>query len=289
MSTTHDKVVSIYLMGGLGNQLFQLMTALAYAQRHHVQLLVPTAVIGGRPDYWNSLFRHLRNHLVLVHDPRTLRYFSHSALYKEPSFQYVPLPEPLMMSITLQGYFQSPKYFQSQFQTLAECCQLKEQRDAIRTRFQEALQGVVCAIHFRIGDYIRYPDHHPILPVGYYETALQTLLAENHGKIMIFCQKEDRMLVESERIPRLLEKNKSATFVWALDYQLTDWEELLLMSCASHIVIANSTFSWWAAYLHRMMSTEAGRIMYPSTWFGTAFSHYSTEDLFPTEWNKIQL
>jgi hypothetical protein len=67
--------------------------------------------------------------------------------------------------------------------------------------------------------------------------------------------------------------------------QLSDWEQLLFMSCCNHNIIANSTFSWWAAYFN---SWEDKIVCYPSVWFGPSANH-NTMDLCPESWNKISV
>ena len=64
---------------------------------------------------------------------------------------------------------------------------------------------------------------------------------------------------------------------------LEDWEQMLLMSCCHHNIIANSSFSWWAAYFN---SYTDKIVCYPSVWFGHSMNH-DTKDLCPSEWIKI--
>ena len=64
----------------------------------------------------------------------------------------------------------------------------------------------------------------------------------------------------------------------------TDWEQLLYMSLCNHNIIANSSFSWWAAYLNENPDKV---VCYPTLWFGDALSSYDVSDLLPTEWIKI--
>ena len=68
------------------------------------------------------------------------------------------------------------------------------------------------------------------------------------------------------------------------------WQEMLMMSLCARIIIANSTFSWWAAMLHdsRLSIGQDQVVCYPSTWFGPDLSHLSTIDMFPSFWNRIE-
>jgi hypothetical protein len=66
--------------------------------------------------------------------------------------------------------------------------------------------------------------------------------------------------------------------------KMEDWQQLLLMSCCRHNIIANSSFSWWAAYFN---NNPDKIVCYPDKWFGPQLSHNDTRDLCPENWNRI--
>jgi len=100
---------------------------------------------------------------------------------------------------------------------------------------------------------------------------------------MYFC--EDNDIDDVDRIVNELKKNfPLLTFVRG-ENKLADWEQMLLMSCCHHNIIANSSFSWWAAYLNSWCDKT---VCYPSVWFGPAAPH-NTKDLCPQEWIKIEV
>jgi hypothetical protein len=63
--------------------------------------------------------------------------------------------------------------------------------------------------------------------------------------------------------------------------EIEDWEQMVMMSCCKHNIIANSTFSWWAAYFNQNSDKI---VCYPEKWFGTKNAHLDTSDLFPDDW-----
>jgi hypothetical protein len=136
------------------------------------------------------------------------------------------------------------------------------------------------SMHFRSGDYNKYPDVYPILTETYYENVLNKLQTalENETKlttILYFC--ENDCLLEFERIIEKL-KDKFPKLVFERSSQLlNDWEQMILMSLCNHNIIANSTFSWWGAYLN---SNERKMVYYPKQWF----INKDITELFPEYW-----
>jgi hypothetical protein len=205
----------------------------------------------------------------------------------ETSFNYEKLPQHYSKDILLYGYFQSHLYFDECKDTIFKLIKIDKKKNIIKQTVNNDFKNTV-SIHFRLGDYKRYPDFHPILPVSYYCNALQYLLYETNNvtcitNILYFC--EDGDLIEvTEMINELKQGFPELVFERA-EPLLLDWEQLLLMSLCKYNVIANSTFSWWGAYLNENISKK---ICYPSVWFGPKAAH-NTTDLFPKDWTKIAI
>jgi hypothetical protein len=139
------------------------------------------------------------------------------------------------------------------------------------------------SMHFRQGDYKNLQDTHPILTHKYYENSLKEILKKTNKlqKVLYFCEKEDNE--EIEKIIDTLKKTATnCAFIKVID-AVEDWQQLLLMSECSHNIIANSSFSWWGAYLN---NNPTKIVCYPEVWFGPKAPN-DTSDLFPDSWTKI--
>ena len=98
---------------------------------------------------------------------------------------------------------------------------------------------------------------------------------------MFFCEDADLDEV-TVTISKLIHIFQDFTFR-RVDNALEDWEQIILMSCCHHNIIANSSFSWWGAYFN---SSVDKIVCFPSVWFGSVANN-DTVDLCPSEWIKI--
>lgn len=281
-------MIYIEIMGGLGNQLFQIFCGIAYSLENNIpfkinaskfDLLSPVDNISKRPTYWNSFLSNLSSF--------TYQQRLHIPTYNEPSFIYNKIPY-IIEDFKLYGYYQSYKYFNGQFADICKMINLETQKKEIYEKYNHYFNNkkIIC-IHFRIGDLKNNKGHGPVIDDKYSISCLnymkENLPDFSNYEILYFGEKEDNTLIESiiEKINSEF-KNKYTI----IDYAIPDWEQLLLMSLCTHNIIANSTFSWWGAYFN---NTTNKIVCYPSLWFGNNCNNHNTKDLFPESWIKIYL
>ena len=132
------------------------------------------------------------------------------------------------------------------------------------------------------------------MTLEYYTEALKQLLEEaaqdsNMHNILYFCEEADQDYVQKQMILPLkanpLFTNKIGSYQ-CINHKLEDWEQVLVMSLCQKHIIANSTFSWWGAYLSEENKQE---VYYPTTWFGPAMGNKNMSDFFPPHWHKINV
>jgi len=289
-------------MGGLGNQLFQIFTIIAYAiKSQNIFKFCNTKKLGGgktiiRTTYWNTFLYTLQPFLIENSKLPVLD------IIHEQQFHYKEISTSSLINknTCLHGYFQSYKYFHPYFATICKIIQLEKQQQKVIDKSGYTMDFLhnSISLHFRLGDYKKVEHVHPILKYDYYVNALlylQEELNNNNNKnnnnknnkiqqnILYFCEDEDLEEVE-KTIYHLKQLFTDYTFIRS-NVELEDWEQMLCMSCCKHNIIANSTFSWWGAYFNNHPNKI---VCCPSVWFGPNVKH-DTKDLLPPEWIKIKI
>ncbi|MCM1264050.1 MAG: alpha-1,2-fucosyltransferase [Butyrivibrio sp.] len=172
-------------------------------------------------------------------------------------------------SLYLEGYWQHYRYFDSYHDLLCKEFQLKEEfiSEQCRHLIQQVQAEDSVAVHIRRGDY----EAAWLLNDDYYHNAFAFISSKlKNPRYYIFC----------EDIPYIKEHYgylTNAVFVTG-SFSLSDMEEFWLMSKCRHQIIANSTFSWWAAYLN----TTSGKIV-----VAPEYMHWNKE-YYPSGWNVLQ-
>ena len=284
------EIISCKLCGGLGNQLFQIYTTIAYSmkcQKPFKFLRIKQLGNGAngstiRYTYWDTFLSALNPFLVNIGEIPKLVYIM------EPNFTYNELPIKIErgMGTLLVGYFQSPKYFQNYSELIYRLLKIEQKKTEVKNKIRIDFENTnTISIHFRFGDYKKYPDVYPLLDENYYIKALAKSLDEirtqSNPQVLYFCEEES--IEEAEDIIKNLKSNFPNLRFFRAGIGMEDWEQMLLMSCCLCNIIANSTFSWWGAYLN----TNPNKVVcYPDQWF-TPEANKDTSDLFLENWIKI--
>lgn len=162
----------------------------------------------------------------------------------------------------------------------------------------ESMKSHGCSVHYRLGDYLNHPNHFPVPTIKYYSSSMQKVLDEDPETIfyvfsdsikqVMFNYKTDEFtssLVDSGKVvffkgtPRPVEVSDRVG-------EPSDYLDLFSMAMCKNHIIANSTFSWWGAFL-----SESRTGFYPSRWFGTdpAVRHIPWRRMIPSDWTKINV
>ena len=280
-------MITCNLMGGLGNQLFQIFTTISHAINIKTQFaFIDVEKLGTgqtivRPTYWDNFLINLK--------PFTSKSFPQMMLVKEAGFRYNDMNlykyKSQGQNICLFGYFQSHKYFSENFYKICKMIDLEEIKKTVisKSGFTQDMLNDTISLHFRLGDYKKIQHYHPIMPYEYYKKSLTFLKTREQLKnnVLYFCEEEDLEDV-NETIAKLQSDFPTLNFIRASN-DLSDWEQMILMSSCRDNIIANSSFSWWGAHLNM---NPYKIVCYPATWFGEVAGH-DTRDLCPMDWNKI--
>lgn len=254
--------------GRLGNQMFQYAAAYSLARMHNAQVAIRSKDI----YYSNSksqLVETFELNSAVMDDLLGIKH-----QFQEKDFQFNDISN-LPDQTDIIGYFQSEQYFVKFRDEILEK-EFKFRKDVLRKanvtfrNLKHELQ--VCSLHVRRGDYINLSVTHPPLTLEYYEKAIALLPKEI--EIFVFSDnvQEAKTLLESSKF--LNERKKK--------YITEDYAtEICLMSMCDYHVIANSSFSWWGAWL-----SNSKKIIAPKLWFGQS-GPKNWKDVYCKEWEIV--
>lgn len=249
-------MISIKTEGGLGNQLFQQAFIFAYAKKYHLQYCVNTKVnnphIYDKDEYHLSAYRFPG--INYCSDENNMQ------IYKEKSFRYEEIP--CLDNVCFSGFFQSWKYHHEYREDILKAFDFPYKKN----------EGVV-SIHVRRSDYLKYPDHHPVISEAYLGKSIYFFMQRGFFKFKCF---SDDLPWCIENLPQ---ENIEIEFVAGQD----EIQDLIDMSCCEHQLCSNSSFSWWGYYLNQNKNKMG---VFPKRWFGPALNH-DISDLIPA--NSIVL
>lgn len=250
-------------MGGLGNQMFQIAAATSLAIDNNDEAIFNfkkcfTPLQGNSSlKYKDNIFKNIKNSDSIISE------YS----YDETSYKHSEIP--YVKNLLINGYFQSEKYFQKNKQQIADLFFINEEDVAVLTlKYKQInLDKTVC-VHVRRGDYLRFSDIHPVCEIEYYKKAMDFFPNKN----FIFVSKDMGWVKDNFKGENI--------FYCQNENEILDFT---IQTICSDNIIANSTFSWWAAYLNK---NKDKKIIAPSQWFGKNSGIYQN-DIVPANWIKI--
>lgn len=300
--------VTVALFGGLGNQLFQYATGLAVARRHESELVLDLS--------WFELVHHLPNTTVrkfaldpfgtqnktiskAIPNPSAAKIFllriwrkvqrdlninldfwrAGPQVVNENGFRYDQQIFSVAPPLLLNGYWQSPRYFESIQSELQQLFGTPHSMNAASEALQKRIASTdaIC-LHVRRGDYItnqHAASTHGLCDMDYYHRGI-AIAREGLTNPHAYLFSDDPEWVRTNLILDIP--------ITVVDVNGPDdaHQDLWLMAACRHFVIANSSLSWWGAYL---AAHPAKRVIAPRRW--NIDERLDTSDLIPAGWTRI--
>jgi hypothetical protein len=288
--------VLIELAGGLGNQMFQYTLGQVLAKKYDTELILDVSQIGiGGTNHGVALKNFkLRNNVKFVNIRKTnsskfLQRVNNSLTYRSATYKKMISSRSYQSSetgfdekalslnrgIKIKGYYQSFKYPELILENLLADFQISEPSEWFLMTEKLAAKELPIMMHVRRGDYMSLKNDFGVLSEEYYRGACAEIeLEQGNQQKWVFSDSPELMSDIME---------KSGISNWKLitpPKESSPNESLKLMSTARNLIMSNSTFSWWSAYLN----TNLPKICVPSKWFK---NREEPLDLVPTAWLKI--
>jgi len=297
-SVLQKQSVITRLNGGLGNQMFQYAAGRALAGRLGVPLKVDISEFDTyllrrfELDQFNinaGIATSAELAGLVINPSRFQRRYSRLAIslglgfkniaFKENKFGYDDTFEKIRHPMYLNGYWQSEKYFISAKDKLRkELCLVNALGDTSRKILDEIVQCAAVSLHIRRGDYITNPSAaavHGVCSLDYYYPAIRHITTHVQNPYFFVFSDDPQWAKDNLKISqpvRFVEANgpdRGAEDIW-------------LMKSCNHHIIANSSFSWWAAWLNNRQDKI---VIAPRIWF--LDKKINAKDLIPEQWHRI--
>ena len=298
-------MICVKIMGGLGNQMYQYAIGRYLSMKNDTNLQYDMSYFSycGARDF-------MLNHFLTVGEPttssliqtfaktqtsavalsgntellKTLEMSMYVAAEKNSQFDPAILQLPYK-NIYLSGYWGTYKYSFAIRDVLKKDFQCKTPLSMISQEWKRRISmdtNVTVALHVRRGDYIASEINriiYKVLPISYYQECIDQLKRE-YGNISVYVFSNDMEWVkENLKFPDV-----QMNFVEGSD-EAHGYEDMALMWECQHHIIANSTFSWWGAYLAK----KPGKTYAPSEWFNVQGDAYDIRDNYPADWIQIKV
>lgn len=256
-------MISVDAVGRLGNTMFQLAFAHAAARR-----LETTFVLGPAPLWEHFELGAWGRRSVRLRRKLEARLRSFDRVVVDNAEEPGEVLSRLRDGAAYNGFFQSADYFAGYEEEVRALFAVREtQRRAFGERYGDL--GRYACIHVRRGDYL---DNGWALPDGYFRTALEALGDLEGRPVLVVSDDTPRAAAELADVPGLrFEAND----------QITD---LQLLAQADRLVLSNSSFSWWGAWLN---DRDDLRVVAPRHWVGFREGSELPRRVIPAEWDQV--
>lgn len=266
-----------WLIGGLGNQMFIIAAAYSSSRKNNYPLYFFKYLENEHNinnfNYSETIFRYFGKYMCIEQSYK-LQELILSRGYKmyenlNPFDKYSIINEPILFNNHFQ-YYPTLKPYENDIRRLFNSG-LESYRNKIKKEYTECLLEKSAFLHIRRGDYLKKQNYHPNIGLEYYEKAIE-LLIDKVRYIYVFS--DDNEWVNNQK----LFINKKIILIDSVDELYT----LSFMSlCTGGAICANSTFSWWGAFLGAYEKRNS--VFVPRVWSKV----YKTDGLYPEEWIKL--
>jgi hypothetical protein len=255
--------------GRLGNQMFQIASTIGVAKDNGLDYGFDSWICKYTSTDFNTFIKNPLKKLIFDYNKKTFN--TH-----ESSFSYQKIILDSNFNHILDGYYQSEKYFKNHEKYIKDIFELKsEYKNYILEKYGDKLKDS-CSLHIRRGDYVNLQNHHTLIGDDYYKDALLKIYGENINNINLFIFSDDIEWCENNI------KYDDFNIIYIKNN--LDIIDLNLMSMCDNNIIANSSFSWWGAWLNKNPNKK---IVAPKEWFGPQNSHLCTDTLYCEGWVLI--
>ena len=275
--------------GRLGNQMFQYASLRGIAANNNLEFCIPPE---DTPNYANyGLFECFKlsnvKHTGLIGQAPT-GFAPTPGSLDDPGFEFdEELFNNCPDNVNIDGYRQTEKYFKHIEESIREDYQFNDEIYAPCKEYMDQFNGEIALLHIRRGDNIGRPDWYPIPVVEHYEYLLDKYF---ENKPILICSddldwvkeqelfKDDRFHLSETRVyyPDTVLNGKGE-----METSLVPYYDLCMMTLCNGGIIANSSLSWWGAWLQK---NRTNPVIAQDPWFGEKLSFNNLKDLIPEEW-----
>lgn len=272
-----QRLVVSSLIGGLGNQMFQYAAGRALAYRERARLVLDTSPLRFKGDHTPRTYGLDAFRIQAEVDNLPAETLERMELLEEGAAGG-RWPRKVHRQTRLTGHWQSEAFFLAIRPLLLQDFRLADAPSPYVAEIAGRIHAapVPVSVHFRLGDYVSLPaaaKFHGTCSTEYYRTAIERL-AHRLGRTDLFVFSDDpRWVRDNAGLPdgsTIIDCDRS-----------TPAQDIWLMSLCRHHVLANSSFSWWGAWL----GLSEGITVAPSRWFLDANESYA--HIVPSRWEKI--